>query len=81
MTDVVLTQYQRDLLKKYRAEAFGYLTEIQAANENLKDVIEAAADGTGLEKKIISKFFKALFKQSIQDIADEAEILQFLAED
>ena len=78
---VVLTQSQRELLKKYRAEAFNYLTEIQGANENLKDVIEAAADGTGLEKKIIGKFFKALFKQSIQDIADEAEILQFLAED
>lgn len=81
MNEIVLTQTQRDLLKKYRQEAFGYLSEIQAANENLKDVIDAAADGTGIEKKIVSKLFKALFKQTIADIAEEAELLQFLAED
>ena len=81
MEEIILTSEQRKLLKEYRKEAFSYLQEIQAAKENLKDVVTAAADGTGLEKKVVSKFYNAAFKQDIEAIVAEAEMLQFLSEE
>lgn len=80
MADIILTEEQRKLLKEYKKEAFGYLNEIQAANENLKDVVKNASEGSGLDKKIVSKFFKASFKNSVDDLVEEAEVLQFLSE-
>lgn len=80
MADIILTEEQRKLLKEYKKEAFGYLNEIQAAKENLKDVVTNAADGSGLDKRIVSKFFNTAFKDSLSELVEEAEILQFLSE-
>ena len=72
---------QREILKEYKKEAFDLLQEIQAAKENLKDVVEAAANGSGLEKGRVSKFFTLAFNDKIDDVIEEAEILQFLREE
>lgn len=81
MNEITLTSQQRDLLKQYKTEAFNLFSEQTAIKENIKDLIEAAAEGTGLEKKVVSKLYKALYKDNLKDILEEAETLQFLSED
>lgn len=77
--EIILTQQQRDKLKAYRTSAFEHLNEIVAAKENLKDIYEAAAEATGLEKKVVSKLYNTLFKDSLADMEEEVETLRFLA--
>jgi len=77
--EIILTQQQRDLLKQYKSEAFGHLSEIVAAKENLKDIYEVAAEATGLEKKVVTKLYNTLFKEKLDEMEEEIETLRFLA--
>jgi len=77
--EIILTQKQRDFLKHYKSEAFGHLSEIVAAKENLKDIYEVAAEATGLEKKVVTKLYNTLFKEKLDEMEEEIETLRFLA--
>ena len=81
MSDQIYTEAQRKTIAASRPEAFDYLQEIQAANENLKDVVSALAEKTGLDKTQISGYYKASFKQVIKKASANAALFEFLDED
>lgn len=80
-TEIILTQQQRDLLKEYKAEAFEYFRSMEEARLGIKDVVEAAAEGTGLEKALVRKLYKAMFDSKVSEIIELAAQIQFLAEE
>ena len=78
-TEIIFTEKQREALKAYKQEAFENLSDIETAKNNLKEIYEAAAEATGVEKKVVSKLYNTLFKEKLSELADEVELLQFLA--
>jgi len=76
-----LTSTQRDALKPFKAEAYNYYTEADAIKENLKDLVESAAEKTGVEKKLVAKHFAVSYKGTLGDLNEEVSNLNFLAED
>lgn len=52
-----------ELLKGYRDEAFGYLAAETSAKESFKEVIETVSETTDIPKGILTKWFKARFKE------------------
>ena len=75
-----LTSEQRDSLKPFTTEAYGYYAEIAGIKENIKDLVEAAAEKTGIEKKLVSKHFATKYKGNLDELRDEVDALEFLAE-
>lgn len=75
-----LTSEQRDSLKPFTTEAYGYYAEITGIKENIKDLVEAAAEKTGIEKKLVSKHFATKYKGNLDELRDEVDALEFLAE-
>ena len=45
------------LLKEYKQEAFSAFADLEIANQQMKDILNAAHDKTGIEKKDIKCFF------------------------
>lgn len=76
-----LNTAQRESMKPFASEAYGYYAEIAGIKENIKDLVEAAAEKTGIEKKLVAKHFATKFKGNLDEIRDEADALEFLAED
>jgi hypothetical protein len=76
-----LNSTQRDALKPFKVEAYSYYTEADAIKENLKDLVEAAAEKTGIDKKIVAKHFAVSYKGTLDDLNEEVSNLNFLAED
>jgi hypothetical protein len=76
-----LTSEQRDALKPFKTEAYNYYTEADAIKENLKDLIESAAEKTGIDKKRVAKHFAVSYKGTLGDLNEEVSDLNFLAED
>lgn len=52
-----------ELLRGYRDEAFGYLRAEATAKDGFKEVIETVAETTDIPKGVLSKWFKARFKE------------------
>ena len=75
-----LTSEQRDSLKPFATEAYGYYAEIAGIKENIKDLVEATAEKTGIEKKLVSKHFATKYKGNLDELRDEVDALEFLAE-
>lgn len=78
--EITLTSDQRELLKKYKDEAFGYIADAETAKNQLKEVVYTAATSTGLSKKLIGKFYKTAYSDKVRELLDEAEAIQFLTE-
>lgn len=75
-----LTSEQRDSLKPFAEEAYGFFVEIAAIKENIKDLADAAAEKTGIDKKLVNKHFTTKYKDNLSELRDEVEALEFLAE-
>lgn len=52
-----LTSEQRTSLKPFASESYGFYSEIAGIKENIKDLVEAAAEKAGIDKKLVSKHF------------------------
>lgn len=78
--EIVLTPEGRDLINKYKQEAFEALADIETAEEALKAVVEAALDGIGLPKGIVSKYYKVKFEEKLAELAAQASVFEYLSE-
>lgn len=76
-----LTSEQRTSLKPFTSEAYGFYAEIAGIKENIKDLVEAAAEKTGIEKKLVAKHFATKYKGNLGEIRNEVDALEFLDED
>ena len=75
-----LTTEQREQLKPFAAEAYSLQTEMAGIKENIKDVVEAAAEKTGIDKALVKKFFTVQYKANLKELEQEVDILKFLSE-
>lgn len=75
-----LNPAQLEALKAYKQEYFEQASDIETAKENIKEIIEAAVEATGLEKKILTKHYAVSFNEKLPDVLEEASILEFLSE-
>lgn len=55
------------LMRDYTAEALGHLDKQLSYKTQFDEVVGAAAEGTGLEKKLLSAYFKARFKEQTKE--------------
>jgi len=78
--EIQINSKQKELLQNYKQEAFGPLADVETANAGLKEIVEAAAEATGVEKKIISKYFKLSYKDAINSESEIMEVVKFLSE-
>lgn len=58
--------------------ALTVLDTAQEAALDFKEIVEEAATETKLDKKIVSKFFKARFKDSTKDVVKDGEMFTAL---
>ncbi len=63
---------------EYSKRAYMIQQQIADLNQEFKDEVEAASDGTGLEKKDVSRYFKARFKAETQKSKLEGELFEVL---
>ena len=66
------------LLKTYRTETVGHYNSIQQAKDELKLIIEAASDKTGVPKNVISKYFKLCYDAKTQEFLEQAAVIESL---
>jgi predicted solute-binding protein len=71
---------QPELLREYLKEAFSHLDAMNTAKLKLKEVIEAAADGTGLSKKLVGKYFKARYSAKVKETTELGALFERLDE-
>ncbi len=65
---------------EYSKRAYSIQQQIADLNQEFKDEVESAADGTGLEKKDVSRYFKARFKAETKKPKLEGELFSALDE-
>lgn len=77
---IQITAEQKNLLKNYKTEAYAPLADIETANANFKEIVETAAESTGVDKKIITKYFKLSYKDQVGEQSEQMEVIKFLSE-
>lgn len=78
--EIQITAHQKELLKNYKQESFAPLADAETAMQEFKEIVETAAESTGVDKKIVSKFFKLSYKDKIAESSDEMDVIKFLSE-
>ena len=78
--NITLNATQIQMLRGYADEASQEYLSQETSKETLKGILEAAAEGTGLEKKTLRKFFKLVHDAKIRDAQEEGETFGFLAD-
>lgn len=78
--NISLTAENVVLLKAYRTETVQYFSDIDAAKEELKLIVEAAADKTGIPKNVINKWFTLAYKSKTAEFLEHAAIMETLSE-
>lgn len=66
------------LLKTYKTESIQYFSDVQQAKDELKLIIEAASDKTGVPKNVISKYFKLCYDAKTQEFLEQAAVIESL---
>ena len=77
---IVITEEQRKKINAYYGEARGLLAEIQAAQENLKDILSTVEESTNVKKALVSKYYKGRFKDELNKVSELAAVFEFLEE-
>lgn len=62
----------------YSQESYGILRKIEILNEDFKLLVETVAENTNLEKKNVSKYLKARFKEATKEPKAQAELFEAL---
>ncbi len=78
--EIQITPDQKKTLQAYKTEAYAPLADVDTAKEALKEIVESAAEATGVDKKIISKFFTLSYKDKVKASSEEMEVISFLSE-
>ena len=68
------------LLKAYRTESIAHLSDIAAAKEELKLIVEAAYEKTNVPKNVISKYFQLCYKAKSEEFLEQAAIISSLTQ-
>ena len=66
------------LLKEYKQEAYGYFADVETAQQGIKDVLEAASDKTGIDKKLIKQFYTLSYKAKTTEFLEQAAVIEVL---
>ena len=69
-----------ELFKGYRDESFAFLKAEAEAKRDFKDAVEAQAETLGIDKKILTKYFKAAFKMKTKETSTLGETFAALDE-
>lgn len=69
-----------ELLRGYLKEGYDVLSQMDTLKDEFKDIVEAAADGTKLPKKIVSKYLKARYKASTKADKEVGDVFAKLDE-
>ena len=75
-----LDEKQIEILKSYMEEAFRELSSITMAKEAFKDIVDAAADGSGVEKKTVRTFYNLMFNEKMYDYMNQAAVIEMITE-
>lgn len=78
--EIIITEEQRKKINAYYSEARELLSEIEAAQENLKDILSSVEESTGLKKAIVSKYYKSRYKDEVSKTLELAAVFEFLDE-
>jgi predicted solute-binding protein len=54
----------------YTQESYELLDKVSELNKDFKELVETVAETTGLEKKIVSKYLKARYKEQTKDASE-----------
>jgi hypothetical protein len=71
-----LGQIDKDTLIKAIKAIDGHLTEIANERQNIKDLIDSAADQINLDKKIIRKMARTYYNASFKSDSEETEVFE-----
>ncbi len=79
-TNVTIGQVSVDTaaLKAYIEDSFRILSSMESYKAEFKDMVEAAAEKTGLEKKVLSAYFKARFSDATKEAKEKGDIFDAL---
>lgn len=66
------------LLKTYRTETVAHYSDIDSAKDELKLIVEAASDKTGIAKNVINKYFKLCYDAKTQEFLEQAAVIESL---
>lgn len=66
------------LLKEYKQEAFSAFADLEIANQQMKDILNAAHEKTGIEKKDIKCFFSLAYKAKTEQYLSQAALIEAL---
>jgi hypothetical protein len=69
-----------DVLNQYRRDAFAALTQETKAKAEFKELVEAVEEATGIKKGVISKWFKASFKDETEKVSALGKTFEALDE-
>lgn len=67
-----------DSLKKFNAEAMRIQGEIEALDEEFKDLINRAKQETKIKKGDISQYFRSRFKAKTKNVIEQGELFSTL---
>lgn len=67
-----------EVFKGYTQESYGILRKIEILNEDFKLLVETVSETTKLEKKHVSKYLKARFKEATKEPKAQAEMFEAL---
>jgi predicted solute-binding protein len=65
-------------LRQYTDDSFRILNAAESYKTEFTDMVAAAAEKTGLPKKVLSKYFKARFKEATKEATEQGEIFEAL---
>jgi hypothetical protein len=71
---------ERKKLKAMIVEMTNVLSRVDSEREHMKEIASVAAEEFGLEKKLINKLARTMFKNNYADLHAENEHFEFLYE-
>ena len=78
--NIPTNQEERKKLKAMIVEMTNVLSRIQNEREHMKDICSVASEEFGIEKKIINKLARTMFKNNYANLHAENEHFEFLYE-
>jgi hypothetical protein len=69
-----------EVLRGYISDSSEALKQAQSYKTEFTTVVELAAKATGLDKKVLSAYFKARFKEATKEASKKGELFEALDE-
>jgi hypothetical protein len=78
--NIPTNQEDRKKLKAMIVEMTNTLSRVDAEREHLKEIAAVASDEFGIQKKIINKLARTMYKNNYTDLQQENQHFEFLYE-